>query len=65
MAVTRWVRVTANMSMGAYEISVAEGPIPDPEWPKHSFRDLLKIGFGDRLVSSLDHPLISRLRGRM
>jgi hypothetical protein len=53
------------MSLGAYEITVAESPIADPEWPKQSFRDLLKIGFGDRLVDRLDHPLIARLRGRM
>jgi len=65
MAVTRWIRLTPNMSLGAYEITVAESPIADPEWPKQSFRDLLKIGFGDRLVDRLDHPLIARLRGRM
>ena len=65
MAATRWIRLTPNMSLGAYEITVAESPIADPEWPKQSFRDLLKIGFGDRLVDRLDHPLIARLRGRM
>jgi hypothetical protein len=63
-ALDRWIRISPNMSLGAYEITVAESPIADPEWPKHPFRDLLKIGFGDRLVDRLDHPLIARLRGR-
>jgi len=63
-AVDRWVRVSPNMNLGAYEIAVAESLIAEPEWPEQSFRDLLKIGFGDRLVDRLDHPLIARLRGR-
>jgi hypothetical protein len=65
MAVTRWIRLTPNMSLGAYEITVAESAIADPEWPEQPFRDSLKIGFGDRLIDRLDHPLIARLRGRM
>jgi hypothetical protein len=29
-AMTTWVRVTANMNLGAYDISEATGPLPDP-----------------------------------
>ena len=35
LAMTRWVRVKANMCLGAYEIFVAAATIPDPEWPEH------------------------------
>jgi hypothetical protein len=63
-AMTRWVRVRANMSLGAYEITEAASTIPDPTWPEHSFQELLRIGFRDRLVNSLDHPLIKRLLGQ-
>ena len=59
----KWVRVTANMSLGAYEIFVATGDLPEPEWPEFSFQELLKIGFRDRVVDRDDHPLVLRLNG--
>jgi hypothetical protein len=41
----------------------ASSTIPDPIWPAASLTDLLKIGFRDKLVGSLDHPVIKKLRG--
>jgi hypothetical protein len=64
VAMRRWVRVKANMSLGAYEIHEAASTIPDPEWPDVSFKELLRIAFRDRLVDRSDHPLIKRLRGQ-
>jgi hypothetical protein len=63
LAMRRWVRVKANMALGAYEIFEAASVIPDPTWPDLSFQELIRIGFRDRLVNSLDHPVIKRLRG--
>jgi hypothetical protein len=62
-AMTRWVRVRANMSLRAYEIFEAESSIPDPVWPELSFEAIYRIAFKDRLVASADHPVIKRLRG--
>jgi hypothetical protein len=62
-AMTRWVRVKANMGLGAYEVFEAASSIPDPTWPEYSFHQLLEIAFRDRLIKSLDHPVIKRLRG--
>jgi hypothetical protein len=62
-AMKRWVRVTASMSLGAYEIFEAIGDIPEPEWPELCFEEVLQVAFRDRYVNSLDHPLIRRLRG--
>ena len=62
-AMKKWVRVTANMSLGAYEIFEATGDIPEPVWPEFSFEELLKIGFRDRVVDRDDHPLVLRLKG--
>jgi hypothetical protein len=62
-AMTRWIRIKANTSLGANEIFEAPDSIPDPVWPEHSFQQLLRIGFRDRLVQSLDHPVLKRLRG--
>jgi hypothetical protein len=62
-AMTAWVRVTANKSLGAYELFEATGDLPQPEWPDTPFSEILKIAFRDYYVDSLDHPLIKRLRG--
>jgi hypothetical protein len=32
LAMLRWVRIKANMALGAYEIFAAASTIPDPEW---------------------------------
>ena len=63
LAMERWVRVKADMSLGAYQVYEAAGTIPDPEWPALSFQELIRVAFKERLVASLDHPLIGRLRG--
>ena len=63
LAMKRWIRVKANQPLGAYEMFEAAGTIPDPEWPRETMREPLKIAFSDRLVDSLDHPVIRRLRG--
>jgi hypothetical protein len=62
-AMKHWVRVTANQNLGAYEIRVAAGPMADPEWAEHCFRDLLKTAFQNRLIDRIDHPVIRQLRG--
>jgi hypothetical protein len=62
-AMERWVRVTANMALGAYEIFEAVGDLPEPVWPGNPFEEILKIAFGDRFVDSADHPVVQRLRG--
>jgi hypothetical protein len=62
-AMDHWVRTTANMSLGAYEIFEAIGELPEPEWPEISFQEILQVAFRDRIVDRLDHPLIHRLRG--
>ena len=58
-----WVRVQANMSLGAYEVWDTTAPIPEPDWPDTPFKDLLRIAFRDRFITALDHPVLKRLRG--
>jgi hypothetical protein len=62
-AMKKWSRVTANMSLGAYEVAHAIGDLPEPVWPKHSFQEILEVAFRDRLVDRADHPLLQRLQG--
>jgi hypothetical protein len=60
---TKWVRVKANMSLGAYEMTESTAAIPDPEWPDLPFQELLRIGFKKKLIDRLDHAVVKRLRG--
>ena len=63
VAMKRWVRVIANMSLGAYEVFVARGQSPDPTWPDLPLSEILKIAFRDRIIDRPDHPLVKQLRG--
>ena len=62
-AKTNWIRIAADMSLGAYRIWEASGELPDPEWPEQNLRELLKIAFKGRYIDSLDHGVVKRLRG--
>lgn len=59
----RWVRVVANQALGAYDLFVAPGDLPDPVWPKYQLGEMLKAAFGGRIIDSPDHPVLLRLRG--
>jgi hypothetical protein len=62
-AMRSWIRIKANMALGAYEIFEAESSIPDPDWPDLPFGAIYRIAFKDRLIAAPDHPVIKRLRG--
>jgi hypothetical protein len=59
-----WIRLAANMSLGAYEVYRAiRDDLPEPIWPEKSFNEILKIAFQDKYIQTLDHPVIRRLKG--
>jgi len=63
-AFTTWIRLGANMDVGAYEIFEADYPIPDPVWPELSFGEILRIAFKrEGVIDRMDHPVILKLRG--
>ena len=63
MARDHWVRVTANMSLGAYNVDEAIGELPEPRWPEKTFQELIRTAFKDRMIDTLEHPVLKRLRG--
>lgn len=65
LATTRWVRLAANRSLGTYDVMTATAELSEPEWPHAPFRKLLEIAFRDRFITSLDHPVLRRLRGEI
>ena len=62
-AVESWVRVKANKNLGAYDAFEAAGSLGEPQWPELDFWGLIKVAFKERLIDSMDHPVVQRLRG--
>jgi hypothetical protein len=60
---SRWVRITANMGLGAYDVAVASGQVAEPEWPGITFQQIIKVAFRDKMISEWSHPVLRRLRG--
>jgi hypothetical protein len=65
LAENKWVRVASNISLGAYEVFTATADFPDPEWPKLSLGEILRIAFKGRVIDSLDHLVLQKLRGEV
>ncbi len=64
-AMKGWIRIQANMSLGAYEIFTASIAQPAPEWHLPPLNELLRLAFRDHFIQSLDHPVLKRLRGEI
>ncbi len=64
-AESNWVRVVANLKNGGYDLFVANGDLPGPDWPESSFSDLVNIAFKNRIISAADHPVVKQLTGEI
>lgn len=65
LATTEWVKLVANRSLGAYEIYTAPGDLGEPAWPELSLTDMLRIAFKGKVITSMDHLMVRRLRGEV
>ena len=65
LAMGGWVRVQANMGLGAFDVFQAVAALPEPQWPEEPLRELLKVGFNGKLIDTLDHPVLRKLRGEV
>ena len=65
LAQESWVRVVANMALGANNVQAASAQLGEPAWPELSFPEVIKIAFRDRRISDWDHPALRRLRGEV
>jgi hypothetical protein len=64
MAENRWIKIRADMGLGAYQIYEAiNDAIPEPTWPTESFEEIVRVAFRDRFIDRSDHPVLKRLRG--
>ncbi len=60
-----WVRVSANMSAGGYDVFKALAALPDPKWPELSMDQIVTLAFRDRYINDLGHDVLRRLRGEI
>ena len=61
----KWIRITANMHAGGYDVYEAEGELPEPEWPAHDIDALIQVAFRGKIITSLDHPVVQSLLGKI
>ncbi|MCH7700961.1 MAG: hypothetical protein IID37_04665, partial [Planctomycetes bacterium] len=41
----QWVRVSANMNVGLYDVHVASSQLAEPDWPDYTLKQLLELCF--------------------
>lgn len=58
-----WVKLVGNKELGAYEYVKARGDLGEPQWPDKTYRELIELGFKDRVINSMEHPVIRDLYG--
>jgi hypothetical protein len=63
LAMTRWIRVKPNMSLGAYEIFEAIGTLQEPTFTELPLNEIVRIAFRGNVIDNPDHPVVKRLRG--
>ncbi len=65
LAKSKWLRISANMHTGGYDVFQAEASLPDPEWPEHTMDDLIQVAFRGKIITSLEHAVVQSLLGRI
>jgi len=58
-----WVKLEGDKDLGAYRYVKARGDLGEPQWPEKTFKELIQIAFKDKLIDTLDHPVIRDLYG--
>ena len=61
-----WIRVVSNRAINGYDVYEAASALGEPEWPEGvTFEMVLRIAFRERFITSLDHPILRKLRGEL
>jgi hypothetical protein len=63
LAEKKWIRMSANMHLGGYDVFEAAASLSEPVWPEQSMIELLDIAFKDRQIERTDRPVLKQLRG--
>lgn len=63
-ATSRWTRLTADMKRQRYRVFLGGPDLPEPEWPERSFSEMINEAFAEYHITSADHPIVKKLRGK-
>ena len=63
LAERQWIRMAADMPLGAYQTYAAVADLGEPRWPSEPWPAVLKIGLRDRIIDSEAHPIARQLLG--
>lgn len=58
-----WIRISANKSLGSYDVHQAMGQLAQPTWPELTLDELVEIAFRDRIVLDENHPIVQTVLG--
>lgn len=58
-----WIRISANKSLGSYDIHQATGQLAQPAWPNLELDELVETAFRDRIVIDENHPIVNTVLG--
>ena len=65
LAESKWIRLAADMNLGAYQTFAAVADLGEPKWPTEPWVEILKIAMRDRRIDAEDHAVIRQLLGRV
>lgn len=60
----RWIRLTADMHLGAYQTFAAVTDLGDPRWPTEAWGEVVRIALRDRVIDAEDHAVVRQLLGQ-
>jgi hypothetical protein len=60
-----WIKIVGNKDLGAYDIFAARGDLGDPQWPDLTFAELIELAFHDKLIDTMDHPVVREINGEI
>jgi hypothetical protein len=60
-----WIRISANKSLGSYDVHQAAGRLAEPVWPEPTLEELVEIAFRDRMVLNETHPIVHTVLGEV
>ena len=58
-----WIRLVSKRSEGRYEAKPPKNDLGKPTWPNKTFAEIFAIATKDRVIDSVNHPVLKVLRG--
>ena len=62
---TSWIRIRSDLDNGCYSTIVAKNVISEPVWPELTKEQWIELAFKGKIIDTIDHPALKRLRGEI